>query len=81
MTLFSPMGRHRKPEAAEFAAYLRGTRKPAAEPMPPRPPEYGPPALQQPEWWGGRGPRGIDGDPCGSGPVQPDGSDEDGEAA
>ena len=72
MTLFRSMGRHRyrSPEAAEFAAYLRGTRKPPAEPMPPRPPECREPAVQQPEWWGRTAADDPPLDPCGGGTLK-----------
>lgn len=37
--------------------------------MPPRPPQFRPAAEPPPEIWGGSV-RGMQGDPCGSGPVQ-----------
>ena len=59
---------------------LNRSRRPSrdwqAETMPPRPPEYRPPA-ERPEVWGGGTVRGMQGDPCGSGPIQDASSDEE----
>lgn len=80
MTLFRNTGRrpsrlHRILAAAELEdAVVRAESR--REEMPPRPPQYRPAAEPQPETWGG-GVRGMQGDPCGSGPVQDTGSDEE----
>lgn len=63
MTLFRSIGRRADRTRHQAPA-------PAAADMPPRPPQYRPPAQPYPEVWGGSGRRGMQGDPCGSGPLE-----------
>ena len=85
MTLFRNIGRTRR-RPSRLSRILTGfdlevameRARQARDEQPPRPPQCRPPAEQRAEWWGGRGAREDDWDPCtGSGPIET-GSDEKG---